>query len=117
MTILQYKIINPHARLATLASGLRSNTLDTQARQQLAGMLERIAEGEDAGLGLGLKGRRGQRLWHTCAALAERDRLLCEAAARFFPDLSKAEQARHLHIALLRYASTAWLRERTLDQC
>jgi hypothetical protein len=80
-------------------------------------MMERIARGEEASAALGLKPGPGQQMWHTMEALAERDRLLCEAAAQFVLGLSMAEQARRLHIELLRYQESAWPRERSADQC
>jgi len=117
MATLRRTKINPHARLFALADGLKRGTLDAQHRCQIAEMIERIAGGDDATAALGLKRRPGQRQWTTCAALAERDRHLCEAAMRFFLGLSFAEQARRLHTELLRYHATAWQRERTLDAC
>jgi hypothetical protein len=56
--------------------------------------------------------RRGHRLPETLAALARRDRLICEAVERFFPDLHNHEAAWRLHQALERYAGCAWPRER-----
>jgi hypothetical protein len=55
--------------------------------------------------------RRGRRLPETIAARAERDRLICEAAA-MFPGASDREVARKLHSAIDLYRCTAWLRER-----
>ena len=97
----------PHARLAAAAASLRNGTLGPQDRDLLATMIERIAAGEDAATALGVKRAPGQRKWQTCAALAERDRLLREAAKRFLGGLSVAAQAERLHKAII-----AVLRER-----
>lgn len=67
-----------------------------------------------AGAGEAVRGR-GRRLPATVARLAERDRLLQGARARFWPDLSEREAAREIAAAIRRYASTAWWRERVLD--
>ena len=99
--------INPHARLAATAANLRSETLDPEAREELAECLERIAAGEDAAVVLGVKRAPGQRTLQSRAALAERDRLLREAAERFLGGLSVAAQAECLHKAIV-----AVLRER-----
>jgi hypothetical protein len=108
--------MNPHARLVAAAAGLRSGTLAQEDRDQLADTIERIANGEDVATALGLKRSPGQRTWHTCAALAERDRLLRAAAARF-AGLSITEQAMALHKELSRYHASAWQRERAHDRC
>ena len=49
--------------------------------------------------------------------LDARDSLLREAASRFYTHLSEAEQARRLHQETQRYFASAWLRERTLNEC
>lgn len=48
---------------------------------------------------------------------AERDALLRLTAAKFFPDVSRREAAKRLHVALSRYRSSAWVRERVLSEC
>ena len=106
--------MNPHVRLSVIAADLRVGALDPETREQLAESLERIAAGEDAATALGVKRAPGQRKWQTCAALAERDRLLREAAKRFLGGLSVAAQAERLHKALSRYCASAWRRERVL---
>jgi hypothetical protein len=108
--------MSPHARLAAMAASLRTGALGAEDREQLAGMIERIANGADAANALGLKRSPGQCTWHTCVALAERDRLLRVAATRF-AGLSMAEQAMALHRELSRYHATAWRRERVYDRC
>ena len=80
-------------------------------------VLERIAAGEDAAAALGVKRAPGQRTLQTYAALAERDRLLREAAERFLGGLSVAAQAECLHMQLSRYSASAWQRERVHEQC
>jgi hypothetical protein len=109
--------INPYARLAAAAANLRTGTLDPKTREQLAESLERIASGEDAATALGVKRTPGQRTVQTCSALAERDRLLREAAERFQGGLSVAAQAECLRKELLRYHASAWQRERVREQC
>ncbi len=61
--------------------------------------------------------RRGKRSPETYAALAERDRLVRALAARFFGGMSLLAQARQVHVELSRYASSAWVLERVLDEC
>jgi hypothetical protein len=56
--------------------------------------------------------RRGHRLPETLASLDQRDALLCEAAAAFFPDTSHRQAAIRLRTALARYECSAWRRER-----
>ncbi len=107
----------PHARLAAAAVSLRNGTLGPQDRDLLATMIERIAAGEDAAAALGVKRAPGQRTLRTCAALAERDRLLREAAKRFYGGLPVAAQAQHLHVQLTRYSAIAWVRERACEAC
>ena len=45
-----------------------------------------------------------------------RDRLLDEAAQRFWPGKSRSESAQHLHAALDRYSNTGWLHDRQHDK-
>jgi hypothetical protein len=59
-----------------------------------------------------LNARRGAR-----CRLADRDRLLAEAAERFFADLSCAGQARAVTLALTRYGASAWRNDRTRERC
>ena len=109
--------IDPYARLAAAAANLRNGALDPETREQLAESLERIAAGEDAAAALGVKRAPGQRTLQTSTALAERDRLLREAAERFLGGLSVAAQAECLHKQLSRYCASAWQRERVCEQC
>ena len=109
--------MNPHLRLSAIAADLRAGALDAEAREQLAESLERIASGEDAATALGIKCSPGQRAWRTRTALSERDRILRNAAARFFKGLSVAAQADRLHKELSRYYASAWQREQICAQC
>jgi hypothetical protein len=59
---------------------------------------------------------RGHRTPETLFALAERNRLLVEAATLYFPLMSKSEAACRLHVALSRYEAGAWRRARALDE-
>ncbi|MGY3605138.1 MULTISPECIES: hypothetical protein [unclassified Bradyrhizobium] len=59
----------------------------------------------------------GRRLPETLAVLAERDRLLVEAATRHLAHLSNAAAAKHLHRALCRYREGAWQRDRVAIEC
>src|SRR5436190_1876545 len=60
---------------------------------------------------------RGHRLPATLDALARRDRLLREAAHRFFSNVSDREAARQLHTALARYRGGRWRRDRSVPSC
>jgi hypothetical protein len=60
---------------------------------------------------------RGHRTVATLSLIAERDRLLVEAAAKFYSGLSGREAARHLRVALLRYREGAWRRTRAEAVC
>lgn len=59
----------------------------------------------------------GRRSIETLLALSERDRLLREMVARFFPDLSQREAARQVRTRLLRFSTGAWRRERACPFC
>jgi hypothetical protein len=61
--------------------------------------------------------RRGKRSDETMRALAERDRLIAEAAATFMSDRSSLSAATRLHEALSRYQQGGWRRHRTEHQC
>lgn len=78
--------------------------------------LARFLAGE-AGLeeAMGLRTVAGQRSARTRATMDERDRMLREAAAEFFPGISFDAQADAIHTRWQRYAATGWLRERALD--
>ena len=77
----------------------------------------RILTGEAADPVFGLKPKPGQRSWCTRTALDQRDRILREAAGRFYGGLPVAAQAQHLHVQLTRYSATAWVRERAFEAC
>lgn len=62
--------------------------------------------------------RAGERSVETQFAIHIRDEMFRETARKFFSDLpSCRKQAQALQKALSDYAASAWLRERTLDQC
>jgi hypothetical protein len=109
---------HPVERLRRLAAAIRTGRApDHDDREWLADAIDQVLAGEPADAAFGLKARPGQRSWRTCAALAERDRLFREAAARFLGGLSLSEQAHRLSVELSRYHATAWQRERTSDLC
>ena len=64
-----------------------------------------------------LDDRRGRRSIGLLAALGQRDRLLIEAAARFYPGCSQRETARLIHIALSRFRDGRWRRDRIEALC
>ena len=81
--------------------------------------LEALVDGRAATLdqALNLVPQPGRRRPATVARLAQRDRLLCEAAARWWSGRPVADQARNLGAAIALYESTAWPRERGLNAC
>lgn len=100
------------APLDSIAAALRAGVpLDEDDIERAATAIESFARGEVA------RAEPGQRHPRTQAALAERDRLLCEAAETYFGNLTDNGRAAALHGALDRFATTAWLRERVLDEC
>ena len=60
---------------------------------------------------------RGHRLPQTLLLIDERNRLLTEAARRFYPGASDREIARQLRAALSRYRDGRWRRDRSLPTC
>lgn len=64
-----------------------------------------------------LRTRPGQRSPETLAAIAERDRLVRELAATYFPGLSRNQQSVRIHAELSRYAATTWVRARADAEC
>ncbi|QIG97527.1 hypothetical protein [Bradyrhizobium sp. 6(2017)] len=59
----------------------------------------------------------GHRTPQTRLLLDERDALLVEAAARFYPGLYDRDVARRLHSALLRYRTSGWRRDCSEATC
>jgi hypothetical protein len=59
-----------------------------------------------------LRTQPGQRRPETMAAIAERNRLICELAATYYPGLCRNQQSARIHDELARYASTTWTRTR-----
>jgi hypothetical protein len=106
------------ARLTRLRNALRGGGCVAQDDAlALVKGLDRYLAGEPFETAFGLMIDRGSRSPRTVAQLAERDALLCEAAAKFFPDGSKAEKARRLHEALSRYETSGWRFERGEATC
>lgn len=66
---------------------------------------------------LDVAGQQGQRKPLTLALLAERDSLIRQAAAEFFPGQSARRQAVEIHRAIGRYAATSWPRDRSAVVC
>jgi hypothetical protein len=64
---------------------------------------------EDA---MGLRFPRGGVPWWMEEAIRKRDAALRELSRRFYSELPIAAQAREIHRLAIRYASSAWLRER-----
>jgi hypothetical protein len=61
--------------------------------------------------------RRGKRLPETLQAIAQRDALLREAAARFCAGATHHQAAEMLRTKLLRYQTSAWRRDRAQPEC
>ena len=110
-------MVSPVAALRSLAKHLHSGApLPDADREFLAEGIGRFLTGEEElDCALGLKAEPGQRSARTRAAIAERDRLVAEAAVEFFPDQPPAAQARGLHQRWSRYAVSGWRRERALS--
>lgn len=64
-----------------------------------------------------LRVKPGARSWATRAALVERDRLICEFAATYYPGLCRNQRSVRIHAELARYASTTWVRTRADFVC
>lgn len=110
-------MVSPVAALRSLAKHLHSGApLPDADREFLAEGIGRFLTGDDdLDCALGLKTEPGQRSVRTRAAIAERDRLVAEAAAEFFSDEPPAAQARAIHERWTRYATSGWRRERALS--
>ena len=57
------------------------------------------------------------RLPETLQAIARRDALLREAAARFCAGMTDHQASALLHVKLLRYQTSAWRRDRAEAEC
>lgn len=90
---------------------------DDDARLLSRALRKYLAEGVTIEDGLSLKPRPGHRDWRTLVVKDHRNTLICEAANRFFAELSTAQQARRLSIAIDEYEQTAWRRERIEIAC
>jgi len=64
---------------------------------------------------LGLHWPRGGIPWWMEEAMRLRDAALRELARRFYSELSISAQAREIHHLALRFASSAWLRDRDAE--
>lgn len=60
---------------------------------------------------------RGHRSAQTMLMIRQRDALLRETAARFYPGVSGREAARLIRIQLVRYRQGRFRRDRTCDVC
>lgn len=88
--------------------------LDATSARWLGTSLERFLKHrartiEDA---MGLRFPRGGVPWWMEEAIRKRDAALRELARRFYSELPIAAQAREIHRLAIRYASSAWPRER-----
>jgi hypothetical protein len=98
------------------ASGLElDEAVVAAALQSLEAFVRKDAATLD--VAFGLSRGPGERDPRTRASLAERDRLLREAAARFYAGMTAAEAARQIAARLSVYASAAWPRERKVSAC
>lgn len=61
---------------------------------------------------MGLKYPRGGLPWWAEEAIINRDRTLREMGAACFPETSRSAKASLIHTLSVRYAATAWLRDR-----
>lgn len=106
-------------RLRALAAALRGrDTIAEETADDLADGLEAYLAGvADLESALGLKPAPGGRQWRTEKALAERDRILREAATLCWAGRPMTEQARQLALAIHRYAGSGWSRDRKQDHC
>lgn len=87
---------------------------------ELRAAVQRVLDGDELSLdaALGLKPAAGQRSWKTTASIEERDRLIRETAAQYFPDKSIREKADSLAKGLERFRVGAdWQCSRYLDAC
>ncbi len=98
--------------LAKVASHLRTSSDDDVL--EFAASVERVVSGDETSLDrlLGLRPAPGQRSLETKVAINRRDELLRRTAADHYGDLSAAATADAMHRAWLRYAESAWPRER-----
>lgn len=108
------------ARLHRVAEALRASAVvPTTDAAPIAEGLSRWLSGEvpDLATALGVRGAPGQRAPRTAAAMAERDRLVREAAATFFPGQTTTAQAAGIASKIRRYETAGWLRERGEQRC
>ncbi|ANK84450.1 hypothetical protein AMJ97_CH00813 [Rhizobium sp. N1314] len=104
--------------LRTLQQILADHAGDGAAELRLA--VQRVIDGAEPSLdaALGLKPAAGQRNWKTTAALEERNRLIRETAATFFPGSSIRERSEAIANGLERFRSGPdWWRYRERKTC
>jgi hypothetical protein len=102
-----------------LAAGLRAGEIDADVAEAAAASLDAYVEREAASLddAFGLVRARGERDARNRAALSERDQLLRQAAAQFYPRATPAEAGRLLASKMEWYLTSAWARERGASAC
>ncbi|MGY3614845.1 hypothetical protein [Bradyrhizobium sp. USDA 10063] len=64
-----------------------------------------------------LRTKPGQRSPETRAAIERSDNLICEYARRFYPGLTRNQQAEHTARDLARYETTSWQHARADVEC
>ncbi|MGR9427726.1 hypothetical protein [Rhizobium leguminosarum] len=87
---------------------------------ELCMAVQKVIDGAEPSLdaALGLKPAAGQRSWRTAAAIVERNRLIHETKATFFPENSIRETAEAIASGLERFRSSAdWQGCRTRKTC
>jgi hypothetical protein len=106
--------------LHELATFLRGSPagLSTAATHYLADAIDdHLNAGVPLDQALGLRPGRGQRTFQTITVLGQRDALLRDIAARFFPGQTIEAQSHGIADAWSRYDANAWQRERGLEHC
>ncbi|MGL3108900.1 hypothetical protein [Bradyrhizobium sp. BR 1432] len=64
-----------------------------------------------------LRAKPGERSVETKLAIKQRGSLIREFAARYYPNLTRNQQAEAIHAELRRYAGSTWLRTRADLEC
>ncbi len=105
--------------LVELKNNLDENFPLTENQRHLLGeVLGRLIFGERNLLAVfGVKVSPGQRSAATRNAIDQRNRLICEVAAKFYPSLSFNEQSQRISEAWSRYTASAWHREKSCIEC
>jgi hypothetical protein len=109
--------IDPSAILRRISDAVHhGSTPSPDDMLRVAEAFDRILVGERADDALDLK-KCGRRVLETRVKLNQRNDLLCEAAKRFFPDLSISAQATRMAAELRRYCAIAWVNDMASDAC